>query len=82
MKEERRNGLESDWIDEDDKEEKASLQSQELPMKIPWVYLPFVKGTSEEERMNENILDRVRLVVSPNEYFSVVNVLRLGRSIH
>ena len=32
--------------------------------------------------MNENILDRVRLVVSENENLPVVNVDRLGRSIH
>ena len=50
MKEERRNGLESDWIDEDDKEEKASLQSHTVPVKIPWLYVPFVKGTSDDER--------------------------------
>ena len=31
---------------------------------------------------NENILDRVRLVVSKKALFSVVNVVRLGRSIH
>ena len=32
--------------------------------------------------MNENILDRVRLVVFPNDFHSVLNVDRLGRSIH
>ena len=31
--------------------------------------------------MNENILDRVRLVVSQNDSLPVVNVDRLGRSI-
>ena len=31
---------------------------------------------------NENILDRVRLVVSKKALFSVVNVVRLGKSIH
>ena len=29
MKEERRNGLESDWMDEDDKEEKAGEQGEQ-----------------------------------------------------
>ena len=32
--------------------------------------------------INENILDRVRLVVEKNENSSGVNVDRLGRSIH
>ena len=32
-----------------------------------WEYLPFVKGTSVDERKNENILDRVTLVVSLND---------------
>ena len=41
-----------------------------------------MKGTSIEESKNENILDRVRLVVYQNEFLSVVNVDRLGRSIH
>ena len=30
----------------------------------PCVYLPFLKGTSVDERENVNILDRVRLLVS------------------
>ena len=34
------------------------------------------------EWINENILDRVRLVVYKNELSPVVNVDRLGRSIH
>ena len=42
-------------MDEGDKELKTSL---------PCIYLPFLKGTSVDERKNENILDRVRLVVS------------------
>ena len=46
------------------------------------VYLPFLKGTSVDERKNENILDRVRLVVSPNDSQPVENIDRLGRSIH
>ena len=51
MKEERRNGLESDWIDEDDKEEKASLQPvQKLPLLSRIVNTPFVKGTPDDER--------------------------------
>ena len=33
-------------------------------------------------RENQNILDRVRLVVSQNDSSPVVNVDRLGRSIH
>ena len=37
-----RKRLESDWMDERDREAKA-----ELP---PCVYLPFVKGTSVDER--------------------------------
>ena len=44
-----------------------------------------MKGTSmnKDECMHEwNILDRERLVVSWNEYEPVVNVDRLGRSIH
>ena len=32
--------------------------------------------------INENILDRVRLVVDQNDLSSVVNVDSLGRSIH
>ena len=32
--------------------------------------------------INQNILDRVRLVVSENVSLPVVNVVRLGRSIH
>ena len=32
--------------------------------------------------MNENILDRVRLLVLKNDPIPVVNVDRLGRSIH
>ena len=34
------------------------------------------------ERENENILDRVRLVVLQNDSKPVLNVVRLGRSIH
>ena len=30
---------------------------------FPCVYLPFLKGTSIDERKNEKILDRVRVVV-------------------
>ena len=48
----------------------------------PCVYLPFLKGTSVDERMNENILDRVRLVIYLNDNKPVLNVDRLGRSIH
>ena len=49
-------------MDERDKEAKAG-ESHLSPS--PCVYLPFLKGTSvdERERINENILDRVRLVV-------------------
>ena len=34
------------------------------------------------EKVNKIILDRVRLVVSLNEYITVLNVVSLGRSIH
>ena len=67
-----RKKLESDWIAEIDKEEKAEL---------PYENLPLLKGTSVDKRI-WNILDRVRLVVFLNEYSPVVNVDRLGRSIH
>ena len=39
-----RKRLESDWMDERDKEEKAGVHPS------PCVYLPFVKGTSVDER--------------------------------
>ena len=41
MKWMRRKRLESDWMDEQDREAKAQ---------IPHVYLPFLKGTSVDER--------------------------------
>ena len=74
MKWMRRKRLESDWIDERDRELKV--------FESPCVYLAFMKGTSVDKRMNQNILDRSRLVVSRNELEPVVNVDRLGRSIH
>ena len=52
-----RKKLESDWIAEIDKEEKAEL---------PYENLPLLKGTSVDKRI-WNILDRVRLVVFLNE---------------
>ena len=52
-----RKKLESDWIAEIDKEEKAELAYENLPL---------VKGTSVDKRI-WSILDRVRLVVSENE---------------
>ena len=67
-----RKKLESDWIAEIDKEEKAELPHENLPL---------LKGTSVDKRI-WNILDRVRLVVSENDNTPVVNVDRLGRSIH
>ena len=73
MKWMRRKRLESDWMDERDRELKALL---------PCVYLPFLKGTSVDERKNENILDRVTLVVLSNDNPPVSNVSSLGRSIH
>ena len=48
-----RKKLESDWIAERDKEEKAELPHENLPL---------LKGTSVDKRI-WNILDRVRLVV-------------------
>ena len=57
----RRKRLESDWMDERDREAKAG-ENHISPS--PCVYLPFLKGTSVDERKNENILDRIRLVVS------------------
>ena len=48
-----RKKLESDWIAERDKEEKAEL---------PYENLPLLKGTSVDKRI-WNILDRVRLVI-------------------
>ena len=41
-----RKRLESDWIDERDKKEKAGVH----PASWPCVYLPFLKGTSVDER--------------------------------
>ena len=42
-----------------------------------------MKGTSVDEReIIDNILDRVRILVSKNESEPVVNVDSLGRSIH
>ena len=67
-----RKKLESDWIAERDKEEKAELPHENLPL---------LKGTSVDKRI-WNILDRVRLVVCLNDHEHVVNVDRLGRSIH
>ena len=67
-----RKKLESDWIAELDKEEKAELPHENLPL---------LKGTSVDKRI-WSILDRERHVVSENEYLPVVNVDRLGRSIH
>ena len=62
MKWMRRKRLESDWMDERDREAKAG--DCQLYWGWPYVYLTFLKGTSVDERKNENILDRVRLVVS------------------
>ena len=67
-----RKKLESDWIAEIDKEEKAELPHENLPL---------LKGTSVDKRI-WSILDRERLVVSENDSLPVVNVDRLGRSIH
>ena len=65
-------------MDERDREAKAGG----LLLSSPCVYLPFLKGTSIDERKNEKILDRVRVVVSLNDSGPVVNVDSLGRSIH
>ena len=44
-----------------------------------FAYLPFVKGTSDEnERVSE--LERVMEVVSANDHSPVVNVVNRGRS--
>ena len=43
----RRNELESDWMDERDRDAKAGLLPSEY---TPCVYLPFLKGTSVDER--------------------------------
>ena len=67
-----RKKLESDWIAERDKEEKAEL---------PYENLPLLKGTSVDKRI-WSILDRERHVVSENDAVPVSNVDRLGRSIH
>ena len=67
-----RKKLESDWIAEIDKEEKAELPHENLPL---------LKGTSVDKRI-WNILDRERLVVLENDSSPVLNVVRLGRSIH
>lgn len=67
-----RKKLESDWIAEIDKEEKAEL---------PYENLPLLKGTSVDKRI-WNILDRERLAVSLNDDSPVVNVVSLGRPIH
>ena len=73
-----RKRLESDWMDERDRDAKAGNSSSSWPC----VYLPFLKGTSVDEReIIDNILDRVRILVSKNESEPVVNVDRLGRSI-
>ena len=49
-----------------------------LPLE-DFAYLPFVKGTSDEnERVSE--LERVIEVVSENELSPVVNVVNRGRS--
>ena len=55
-----RKRLKSDRINKRDRDLKAYQSS--------CVYLPFLKGTSVDERKNENILDRVRLVVKKNEW--------------
>ena len=47
-------------MDERDREAKAG-ENHISPS--PCVYLPFLKGTSIDERKNEKILDRVRVVV-------------------
>ena len=41
-----------------------------------------MKGTSVDKRKNENILDRVILVVQRNDSLSIVNVDKIARSIH
>ena len=68
-----RKRLVSDWMDEWYRDSKV--------WKSPCVYLAFVKGISVDKRINQNILDRVRLVVEENELEPVVNALRFGRSI-
>ena len=42
-----RKRLESDWMDEQDREAKAGAYSSSF---CPCVYLPFLKGTSVDER--------------------------------
>ena len=59
-----RKKLESDWIAEIDKEEKAELPHENLPL---------LKGTSVDKRI-WNILDRVRLVVEENDASPIVNI--------
>ena len=65
-------------MDERDREAKAGAYSSSF---CPCVYLPFLKGTSVDKRI-WNILDRERLVVLENDSSPVLNVVRLGRSIH
>ena len=61
MKWMRRKRPESDWMDERDREAKAG---ESHLSSSPCVYLPFLKGTSVDERKKEwEILDRDRLVV-------------------
>ena len=50
-------------MDERDREAKAGVH----PSFCPCVYLPFLKGTSVDERKNENILSIERLVVLQND---------------
>ena len=60
MKWKRRKKLESHWMDVS----RISLKAYPPP----YVYLPFLKGTSVDERKREwYILDRSRLVVSLND---------------
>ena len=47
-----RKRLESDWMDERDREAKAGSLPSEY---TPCVYLPFLKGTSVDERMRMRI---------------------------
>ena len=50
-----RKRLESDWMD--DARKSSNVREP------PCVYLPFLKGTSVDERKNDNILNNERLVV-------------------
>ena len=72
--------LESEWILDLWRELKAGYWL--FFFGSPCVYFPFVKGTSIDLKRKRSILSNIKEVVLLNDSLPVVNVDRLGRSIH